>query len=258
MMQKRLITALSILFLSTVAFAQQKKAGMQEKALVMQGNKLYSAQKYKEAQAAYQQAWQLNPAFVPGAFNLGNTLILQKQYDAARKLMTATARNSREKAEQSSANYNIGNTWMSEQKWSEAADAYKEALRRNPQDEDAKYNLSYALAKMKQEQKDKDKNKNQKKDNKDDKQDKNKQDKKDGKDQQDPNKKGDQQKEPEQNEEGEKEGQEKQGNRPQPQPSKLSEQQAENLLKALQQEERKLQDKKNEGKGVPVKLEKDW
>ncbi|MBW7913410.1 MAG: hypothetical protein H3C54_06870, partial [Taibaiella sp.] len=46
--------------------------------------------------------------------------------------------------------------------------------------------------------------------------------------------------------------------RPQPQPSKLSEQQAEQLLNALQQEEKKLQDKLKQGKAVPVKVEKDW
>ena len=46
--------------------------------------------------------------------------------------------------------------------------------------------------------------------------------------------------------------------RPEPQPSKLSQQQAENLLKALQQDERKVQDKLQQGEAMPVKLDKDW
>ncbi len=249
---------LLLLFAVSIASAQQKQPGMKEKNLVMQGNKLYSDGKYKEAQAAYQQALQQNAAFVPGAFNLGNTLIQQKQYDAARKLMAATAKNSREKDQQSSAYYNTGNTYMSEQKWGDAADAYKQALRKNPQDEDAKYNLSYALTKMKQDQNKKDKKDDKKDKNKKDQKDKNKPDKKDGDKPEDGDKKGDQNKPQDNKNGGDKEDKDQQNNRPQPQPSKLSQQQADNLLNALQQEERKLQDKKNQGKGVPVKMDKDW
>lgn len=51
---------------------------------------------------------------------------------------------------------------------------------------------------------------------------------------------------------------EEQDKRPQPQQSKLSEKQAEQLLNALQQEEKKLQDKHKKAKGTPVKVEKDW
>lgn len=233
----------------------------QEKRLVREGNQLYQQKKFKEAAAAYQQALQKNPAYVPGSFNLGNSLIQQNQLEAARKVMTATAKNAKAKEEQSGANYNIGNTYMQEQKWAEAVDAYKKALRKNPQDADAKYNLSYALAKMKQNQNGgggKDKNKDNK-----DKNDKNKDDKnkdKDKKDQQDKNKQDQQDQKDQQQDKNQGNGKEDQKDqqRPEPQPSKLTQQQADNLLKALQQDERKLQDKVQKGKGVPVKMEKDW
>ena len=254
--RKKTVMATALLLLAGLS------AHAQEKSLVRKGNELYQQKKYKEAAAAYQQAVQKNPAYVPGSFNLGNSLIQQNQLEAARKVMTATAKNAKASAEQSGANYNIGNTYMQEQKWSDAINAYKQALRKNPQDADAKYNLSYALAKMKQDQNGgggKDKNK----DNKNNKDQKNKNDKNkdqkngDNKDQQDKNKqdKKDQQQD-------KKDGQDKEDNkdqkRPEPQPSKLSQQQADNLLNALQQDERKLQDKVQKGKGVPVKVEKDW
>ena len=211
------------------------------------GNELYMQRKYPEAAKAYQEALQKQPTFTPGAFNLGNALVQQKQYDAARKVIANTAKSSKDPMIQGGAHYNTGNTYMSEQQWQQAVDAYKQSLKRNPQDADAKYNLSYALAKLKQQQqqggggKDDQKKDQQNKDNKgqqkDQKDDKNKQQQQQGKD--DKNEQHQQQ-------------------RPQPQQSKISEQQADNLLKALQQDERKVQDKMQQGKAVPVKMEKDW
>lgn len=223
----------------------------QTEKLVREGNKLYEQKKFKEAGATYQQALLKNPTYVPGMFNLGNTLYQQKQYEASRKVLDAAAKNAKDKNSKSGVNYNIGNTYMSEKKWEDAIASYKKALRANPQDADAKYNLSYAQAMLKKDQQEnkdnkdkKDQNKDQNKDNKDNKdKDKDKGDK-DKKDQQD---KGDQDKDKQDKDQ-----------RPQPQPSKLSQQQAEQLLNALQQEEKKLQDKMQKEKGVPVKTDKDW
>ncbi len=226
-------------------------ASAQGEKHVREGNKLYEQKKFKEAGSAYQQALLKNPTYVPGMFNLGNTLYQQKQYEASRKVLDAAAKNAKDKNSKSGVNYNIGNTYMSEKKWEDAIASYKKALRANPQDADAKYNLSYAQAMLKKDQQDnkdnkdkKDQNKDQNKDNKDNKdKDKDKGDK-DKKDKQD---KGDQDKDKQDKDQ-----------KPEPQPSKLSQQQAEQLLNALQQEEKKLQDKMQKEKGVPVKTDKDW
>lgn len=222
-------------------------------SMVRKGNKLYEQKKYKDAANAYQQALVKNPTYTPGMFNLGNSLYQQKQYDAARKVLEATGKTVKDKNAKGGVNYNIGNTYMEEQKWQEAVDAYKTALRNNPQDEDAKYNLSYAQQMLKKDQQqNKDKNKDDKKDQdkKDqDKKDQQKQDEKKDEDKKDQDKK-DQQKQDDK--------QDKKEERPEPQQSKLNEKQAEQLLNALQQEEKKLQDKMQKGKAVPVKVEKDW
>ncbi|WP_276133102.1 tetratricopeptide repeat protein [Polluticoccus soli] len=251
-MRKRFIILNIVCLLATcAATAQVKKA-------VREGNKLYEQQKYKEAAAAYQRALQKDPNYTPGMFNLGNSLYKQKQFDATRKAMTATAKVAKEQPVKSAANYNVGNTYMEEQKWQEAVDAYKQALRTNPQDADAKYNLSYALAMMKKNGGGGGGGKDKNKQDKNDKGNKDKQDQDkngDKKDEQDKQDKKDQQQD--QKDQQDKE-QDKQDKRPQPQPSKLSEQQAEQLLNALQQEEKKLQDKMQKGKATPVKVEKDW
>ncbi len=212
--------------------------------LVRKGNELYLQGKYAEAAQAYQMALQKKPTFTPGTFNLGNALVQQKQYDAARKVMANAVKTTKDPLVKSGANYNTGNTFMSEQQWQQAVDAYKESLRKNPQDADAKYNLSFALAKLRKQQEEQKKggggDNNQDKDGKEEKNQQQKEDKK-GKQQQ-----------------NQSNGDSKQQQRPQPQQSKISQQQADNLLKALQQDERKVQDKMQQGKATPVRLEKDW
>ncbi|MBS1643971.1 MAG: tetratricopeptide repeat protein [Bacteroidetes bacterium] len=239
-MEYRMIRLLFVLLL----FVSFCPVLAQERSLVRKGNALYEKKQYKEAAAAYQEALKQQPQFVPGAFNLGNALLQEKQYDAARKVMDMTAKTAKDPIVQSGAQYNKGNSYMDEQKWQDAVNAYKESLRKNPSDADAKYNLSYALEKLKQQQK-QGGGKDQQKDK--DKQDEKKQDEK-----QQPK---DDKKQDEDPKEGDKKQQQKQG---QQQPGKLTEQQADNILKALQQDERKTQDKMQKSKAQPVKLEKDW
>lgn len=114
-MKIRIIATTVFCFVATVAVAQRKQ--------VSTGNKLYEQKKYKEAAAAYQQALTKNPTYTPGMFNLGNALFQQKNYDASRQVMSATAKQSKDKMVKSDANYNIGNTYMQEQKWDEAINA---------------------------------------------------------------------------------------------------------------------------------------
>ena len=143
---------------------------------------------------------------------------------------------------------------MKKELCSEAVLAYKNALRNNPNDDETRYNL--ALAKKceeEQEQNNDDENKDDKEDkneekkddqNKDDQQDKNdeKKDDENKNDQKKDNKKSDQPKENKS------------------QQSKLSPQQIKNLLKAMENAEKKVQAKVNDKKqkGTKVVSEKDW
>jgi len=267
-MRKLLIVLLLTASCGLKAQAQAPVKRQNVRPELRKGNQLYREQKYKEAQGAYLSALQKDPTSYTGMFNIGDALYKSKQYENARQAMTASAKATTDKKEQARAYHNVGNTFMEEKKWEDAINAYKQSLRLDPTDADTKYNLAYANAMLKKnggkdnkdnkdknkdnkDNKDKDNkdNKDQNKDNKDNKdQDKDKQDKKD----QDKKEGNDKDKQ----DQGDKDKQEQQ--RPQGQPSKLSQQQAENLLNALRQEEKKLQDKKEKGKGVPVKLDKDW
>lgn len=233
----RFVLAAIVLF-NITAHAQER--------LVRKGNELYMQKKYSEAAKAYQEAIKIQPTFTPGTFNLGNALMQQKQYDAARRVLDNAARATENPLVKSGANYNVGNTYMSEQQWQQAVDAYKNSLRKNPHDADAKYNLSYALAKLRQQQQQGGGAGSDKKDNKD------------GKDQKDQQQKDDKKGKQQQQNQSQDDKQQHQQQRPQPQQSKISEQQADNLLRALQQDERKVQGKMQQGKAAPARLEKDW
>jgi tetratricopeptide (TPR) repeat protein len=222
----------------------------QTNRLIQEGNKLYEEQRYKDAAANYQKALAKDPNNYSGAFNLSNSLYQQKQYDSSRKFLTSTEKNMKDKNAKSAMNYNIGNSYMAQQKYEDAVKSYKQTLRNNPNDVDAKYNLSYAEQMLKkQQQQNKDQKQNQdKQQQQKQKQDQQKQDQK-------KNEKNDQkQPKPDDNKDKKDEQQQPQGG----QAGNLSQQQADQLLNALQQQEKKLQDKLKKEKGANTRLEKDW
>lgn len=236
---------LAILLIAASTTAQTRK-------LLEQGNKLYSEKRYDEASNNYMRALQQDPNNVTGMFNLGTALYQSKKYDSSRAIMGAAANAIKDKNGKAAVNYNIGNTFMAQRKWEDAIAAYKNTLRNNPQDEDAKYNLSYAQQMLKQEKKNGGGKDNKQDKNKDDKNKKDKQDKNDkNKDNKDKDQKNQQQ---QQN----GDGKDKQDQQPQSQPSKLTQQQADQLLNAVKQQEKMLQDKMKKEKGIPGKMEKDW
>ena len=251
---------LMLVLFSLKSFAQE------ERKPVRQGNELYKAGKYDEAQKKYEEALTKKPNTVEALFNKGNVMFQNKDYENAQKQFETVAALSNDDAIKAKAYHNMGNSFLESNKFKESVDAYKNALKFNPNDSDTKYNLAYALQKLKQQQnqqnkddqnKDKDKNKDQQNQNKD--KDQQQQDNKDkqeqqNKDQKDNEQKGDKGKEKEQKNDGKEE------QKPQPKPSQISKEDAQKLLEALKNEEQKVQEKLQKIKGTSekVKVEKDW
>ncbi len=273
--------AILIVFLSSLAglFAQK------ENPYIRNGNKAYAKQDFDKAKQKYQQALGKNPKSEKAIFNLGDVNFRNKDYEDAEKHFSTIAHNlSLSKDVRAGAYYNLGNTYLSNKKIDEAIQAYKQSLKLNPKDMDAKYNLAYALKMKKQQQKnknnkdkknqdkknqdkkDKDKKNQDKKDqdkkNKDKKnQDKNKQDKKE---QQKQDKKN-QEKQKQDKKEQDQQNQQKQGQQPKPEQmrkaQKMSKKEADKMLKALNNKEKKtlLKVKKaKQKKAKSKKVEKDW
>jgi Ca-activated chloride channel homolog len=221
-----------LLLTGTYTYAQNAKAHMSS------GSDLYLKKEYEKAAQQFQQAQKKEPQNATAAYNAGNALYKNKKSDEAMKAYDEAISNTDDKALKSKAWYNKGVTLSKQQKPEEAIDAYKNALRLQPNDEEARQNLQKAINELKKQQQNK-------KDDKD-------KDKKDKQKKDDPQQKEKDKQQQEKDKEKEKE-------QPKPQPSKLNKKQVEQLLKALDQKEKDLQDRMQKVRTSNSKQpEKDW
>lgn len=121
--------------------------------LVRSGNNEYKNGHYKDAEIDYRKALTKAPNSQKAAFNLGNSLYKQKNFDEATSQYLKLAQSENKEASKSNVYYNLGNSLLENKKYKESIDAYKMALRLNPKDEDTRYNLSYAMTKLQQQKK---------------------------------------------------------------------------------------------------------
>ena len=217
--------------------------GQSAKKLVRRGNSAYEHNDFSDAEVKYKKALDKNPDYYKGKFNLGDAFYQDKNYKDADSLFTEVAATAKDKDVKAKAWYNRGNTLLQQKKYEKSIEAYKNALRFNPNNLSAKYNLEYArkkLKKQKQQQKQENKNKKNKNNKQKQKQDKQKEQQNKQKEQQ--NKQKEQQnKEQKQQQENNKNGDKKQNENKlnQQQKQQISKQEAKRMLNALKNDEKK-------------------
>jgi len=201
---------------------------------------------------SYRKAISINSSNIKAPYNLSNKYYEEGLYDEALTRQAEALKNAKTSNQKHSIHHNIGNILMKKDLCKEALEAYKNALRNNPSDDETRYNLSLAKLCADEQNKNNDKKDENKDDQKDQKDDQKKDDQKD--DQKNDNKQD--QKNDNKNEQNDKK------NNPSKDrgSAKLSPEQIKNLLKAMNNEENKVQAKINEKKqkGVKVITEKDW
>ncbi|EDP72623.1 aerotolerance-related exported protein [Flavobacteriales bacterium ALC-1] len=252
---------------------EQLKAEKKATNLVYKANELVEGDNYIEAEMEYRKAISEAPNKTVGAYNLAHSYFRKGSFDEALYRSQEAAKNATTKDEKHRAFHNIGNILMQNELCKEAVEAFKDALRNNPNDEETRYN--YALAKECAEQqkdgggeddkKDEDKEEEKDKQEKQKKEDENKkeQDKKDegDKDKKEGDKEEDEKGKPKDDKKDDGQGdKEKKNQKPKPKPGQMSPQQIKNILDAMQNQEQKVQQKINaeKQKGAKVKTEKDW
>ena len=272
----KFLTLIAFVCISIFATAQPYQKDIKS------GNKAFEQKSFADAEVNYKKAAEANPEGFEGWFNLGDALYKQGRYDEALEAYEKGGQFAGSKYRAAAALHNIGNTYSSKKQFDKAAEAYKEALRQNPNDAETRYNLAKALRELKQQEQqnkdDKDQNKDDKKDDKNEDQEKNDQEKKDDpkNDQNDPQKennenedakkKEDQSKEEQQSEkrkEGEDDQKDKGEQQPdgQPQQQKMSKEEMERLLEAIANAEKQTRAKLDKKKKAQVKVTpgvKDW
>jgi tetratricopeptide (TPR) repeat protein len=213
-----------------------------ERKYVRQGNRYYlqglrdttriDSVVFSKAETEYRKALDKRPDDLKWNFNLNNSLYKQKKLKDATAGFEQIAKQMIEPKEKAGALYNMGNAELFQNELDASIESYKKSLRINPNDMEAKYNLAYAQQlKKQQQQQQKNQNKDQNKDQQKKNQDQNKDQNKD------------------------------QQNKQQQPPPKISKQNAEQLLQALQNDEKNIQDKVKKAQAVQVKssrVEKDW
>ena len=224
----------AIILLLLMAVGAQAQS---DRDYIRQGNKQFRAGKFAEAEVDYRKAIEKNAKNPQAAYNLGNALLAQKKDSAAIVQYQQAAKLETNQKRRSYAYHNIGVICQGHQMYGEAIEAYKEALRNNPNDDETRYNLE--LCKRQQKQQQQNQQNQQQKQNKD------------NKDKQDKNK--------DQNEQDQQKQQDKKQQQEQQKPQ-MSKENAEQLLNAAMQEEKNTQQriKKAQHQKQTRKLQKNW
>ena len=236
---------------------------------------------FEKAEKNYRVAINDSLSDLKATFNLSNEYYTEGYFDDAISRQLEAIKLSKNKIEKHKAYHNLGNSFMKKEMCSEAVSAYKSALRNNPNDDETRYNLALAKqcedeqSKNDDDQKDDQQDQeNKEKDNKDDQQDQENKERDNKDDQQDQENKERDNKDDQQDQENKERdnkddpSQQKDKNKNSSEDSKpnenkksqLSKQQINNLLKAMENAEKKVQAKVNESKqkGIKVVSEKDW
>lgn len=254
-----------ILFLGLICLFCMEAVAQKERKFIRKGNGLFEGNEFENSEVEYRKALDKKLNSYEAGFNLGDALYKQKKYDEALKQFQALTLTEKDPKKMGELYYNIGNTLLMNRKIDESIEAYKQSLRYFPDSKETKYNLEYARKmKEKQEQEEKQKQNQQNKDNKDQ-QDQKNQDKKDQnkeQDQKDQQNKDQQNKDQQNQQQKQDDQQEKKGD-PKEQQNKISEQDAQRLLEALENDEKKVQEKvqKEKAKALKAKrtkIKKDW
>ncbi len=233
-MKRLTLSILLVLFLAPV-WAQA------EKGEIRSGNKSYQKRDYQKAEINYRRALEKNPDSFQAKYNLSNALYKLNNSPEAEKIMSPLVDSIPDNQVKASSYHNLGNFNLSQKKYKESIESYKNSLRIRPNDMETKSNLAYAQKMLKDQQDKQNKDKDQNKDNKDKDKDKKDQDKND------------------QNKDQNKEKDKKEDQ--QQQQPKITPQTAQQMLQAIQNKEKETQDKVNKEKAKVLeasKKEKNW
>ena len=160
-----------------VAQGENKIDEKVERNTIRKGNGLFNDKKYTEAEIEYRKALEANPSSEIATYNLGAALYKQQKWNDSRNEYRKIVQASSDSLRAAHAWHNLANISFQEKNYAQSIEEYKNALRRNPKDDETRYNLRLAqllLKKQQQDQKNQDKNddKNQQDKNKRDTQEK--------------------------------------------------------------------------------------
>lgn len=235
-----------IVFLTAASIDDARKA-----------NQAFENGNYNQAAELYRQAIEDEPDNARLHFNLASTLHKLGRTEEAIESYERYESLAESPEEQSFASYNQGTMLTEEEKYEKAAEYFREALKKNPDDPDARHN--YELALQRQQQQEQQQQQNQDSGQNNDQQDQEQEQQQNGNNNQDQNQNQNEQQPPNNGRQQDQQEEEEQ-RQPQPKPTEMTPEEAQNILDALEQLERELLEnmKKEPTETTPSGNEKDW
>ena len=232
----KFLVCLSSFFCITVFASAQN-----DRDLIRTGNRLYHSKSYSQAEVQYRKALAKNRHNTVAMYNLGNSLLMQKKLKDAMKMYEKVLPGEKNHVRLSKIYHNMGVILQSSKQYAEAIDCYKNSLRRNPHDNETRYNLALCQHLLKNQPP---QNKNNKKKN--------------NKNNKDNNNKDNKQKNNNNNNKDKQHNQNQNQSQNQNQ-NKMSKDNAEQLLNAVMQDEKNVQDRLHKVQRTSGKtLDKNW
>jgi tetratricopeptide (TPR) repeat protein len=232
MLQK--IYIISLLLLGGISVHAQQKT---DRDYLRSGNKLYNDSLFIKAEVDYRKALDINPKSTDAMFNLGNALLMQQKVKEAMEQYESVSKVEKDKSKLAEIYHNMGVILQSAKQYPQCIEAYKESLRNNPKDDETRYNLALAQKMLKDQQQNQ-QNQDQQQQQQEQKEDKQEQ----NQDQQEQDQKNQQQQQQQQQNKNE-----------------MSKENAQQLLNAVMQDEKNVQEKvKKQIQIQGKKLDKDW
>ena len=224
-------TYIVILFLAIAGSVFAQKT---DRDYLRSGNKLYNDSLFIKAEVDYRKALEQNPQSTDAMFNLSNSLLMQQKAKEAMEQLESVAKIEKDKSKLAEIYHNMGVILHVNKQYPQCIEAYKEALRNNPKDDETRYNLALAQKMLKdqqQQQQEQQQNQDQRQEQKEE-----------------------QKQEQQQNQQEKQQQQNQQQNK-----NEMSKENAQQLLNAVMQDEKDVQEKvKKQIQIQGKKLEKDW
>lgn len=230
--------------------------GQEERKYIRDGYKAYQDENYSEAEVSFRKAEEEKSDSYIARYNTSAALYQQNKLEESGKRFTELLQETSDPAEQARLLHNIGNVMVEGQQYKEAVEAYKRSLKLNPQDDDTRYNLAYALEKLEEQQQqqqeqnqDQDQQNNQEQNEEQQQQDQEQNDEQQQQDQEQQQQQQDQEQQADENNEQQ-----------QQQPQQLTQEEAERLLNAILQKEKDVKEEvdKKKATAAKIKTDKDW
>lgn len=203
---------------------------------VRAGNRKFSKGNYGESEIDYRKAVLKDSLSIAGQYNLASALYRQENFEEAAKSLAKIEAEVAETPYASDYYYNEGDVALQRKDYAAAVKAFRESLLLNPGDIDAKENYLYAKEMLKNQQGGQGQN-------------------------QDQNQQQDQDKQDQDNQQDQPQNQEQQEQQPQDRQGDISQQQARQMLRAVQAQEKETQEKVKKEKAALLKSsqkEKNW